>query len=77
MLLEYFGYWVTVGIIIAVILTYIEFVSTGELELKLNDIPILVFTIIVWPIILIGAIGYTFEKFGNKSIFKITRKEKK
>jgi len=74
---EYFGYWVTVGVLIAIICSYLEFVSTGEFELKLNDIPILVFTIIVWPIILIGAIGYTFEKFGNKTILKINRKEKK
>lgn len=77
MIWEYFGYWVTVGVLIAIICSYLEFVSTGKYELKLNEIPILVFTIIVWPIMLIGAIVYTFEKFGNKSIFKITRKEKK
>lgn len=29
------------------------------------------------PDALVVGICYTFEKFGNKSIFKITRKEKK
>ena len=77
MLWGYFGYWVTIGIIIAIILTCIEFVSTGEFELKLNEIPILFIVVMVWPITLIVGICYTFEKFGNKSIFKITRKEKK
>lgn len=74
---EYFGYWVMTGIVISVILTYIEFVSTGKFELKLNDIPILFIVVLVWPITLIVGICYTFEEFGNKSIFKITRKEKK
>lgn len=73
----YFGYWVTAGITVAIIVTYIEFVSTGKFELKLNEIPILFIVVLVWPIALVVGICYTFEKFGNKSIFKITRKEKK
>lgn len=77
MLWEYFGYWVTVGIIIACILTYTEFVSTGKFELKVNELPILFIVVLIWPITLIVGICYTLEKFGNKSIFKITRKEKK
>lgn len=74
---EYLGYWVIIGIIVAIILTYIEFVSTGKFELKVNEIPILFIVVLVWPITLIVGICYTSEKFGNKSIFKITRKEKK
>ena len=73
----YFGYWVTVGIISTIILSYLEFVSTGKYELKLNEIPILFLAVLVWPLIMNAAIGHTFEKFGDKSIFKITRKEKK
>ena len=77
MLWVYFGYWVTLGIINTIVFTYIEFVSTGKFELKLNEIPILFFAVLVWPLFMIAAIGHVFEKFGNKSIFKITRKEKK
>ena len=74
----YFAYWVTVGIVLAIIWSYIEFVSTGKYELRLNDIPILFFAVLLWPLFMIFGIGYyTFEKFGNKSILKITRKEKK
>ena len=73
----YFGYWVTIGVVNTIIWSYLEFVSEGEYELKLNEIPILVFAVLVWPLIMIAAIGHMFEKFGNKSILKITRKEKK
>lgn len=74
---EYFGYWVTAGVVNAIILCYIEFVQTGKFEVRLNEIPIVVFSVLVWPITLIAGICNYFEKFGNKSIFKITRKEKK
>lgn len=43
---EYFGYWVTAGITVAIIVTYIEFVSTGKFELKLNEIPILFIVVV-------------------------------
>lgn len=77
MYLEYFGYWIAAGIVNTIFWSYLDFVSTGKLELKVNEIPILFIVVLLWPITLIIGICYTFEKFGNKSIFKITRKEKK
>ena len=77
----YFGYWITAGIVNTIFWSYLDFVSTGKLELKIKEIPILFFAVLTWPIFMIGftieAIGDVFEKFGDKSIFKITRKEKK
>ena len=77
MFLAYFGYWVTAGIVNTIFWSYLELVSEGKFELKLNEIPFLFLMVLAWPIFMVVAICAVFEEFGNKSIFKITRKEKK
>lgn len=73
----YFGYWILAGSVIAVLNFYIEFIMEGEFELKLNEIPLILLIVVLWPIFTFLQIISAFEKFGNKPILKITRKEKK
>lgn len=69
-----FFVYLVIGVAIPIVFIYNEFVSTGEFELKLDEIPLLCFIVLYWPFVIILV---AFGKFGNKSIFKITRKEKK
>lgn len=73
----YFGYWMTVGVVSIIICCCIEFISSGKFEIKISDIPIAILAVVIWPLILLAAIGHIFEKYGDKPILKITRKEKK
>lgn len=69
-----FFVYLVIGVIIQIAFIHNEFVSAGEFELKLDEIPLLCFIVLYWPFVIILV---SFGKFGNKSIFKITRKEKK
>lgn len=72
----YFGYWMLAGSLTVMLNFYIEFIVEGEFELKWNEIPFVLILVTLWPIYTLLQMCSVFAKFGDKSILKITRKEK-
>lgn len=64
-------------VLMMIVLARIDIVSGKEVSVSLTDIFMALLVIALGPASLLFLVVFIFENYGNKPLFKFTRKEKK